>query len=1025
VATNKLPDLVETPGIPDIYQQFVHQLLPEFAGDISTAYGDRLMAATDNSVYQVLPAAVLYPRHKDDVQKIMQHLARKEFRTVTLLPRGGGTGTNGQALGHGVVVDLSRYMNQILAKDLSAGWVKVQPGVVLDQLNKALAPDGVFFAPNLSPSSRATLGGMCGTDACGKGSRVYGRTSDHLLSLDLILADGTTMTTAPLSASDLKTCMHQEDRMSTIYALMDAIVTRNEAEINDLYPGMSRFLTGYNLSKLRHEDGGLNLNYLIAGSEGTLALVTELTLRLTPIPAHTGLAVVRYATFDDALRDASRLLTTEPHAIETIDDTILELARGDMIWPKVASFFPATDASKVAAVNLVEFSGADLDAITLQLASIEAASPPGCLGALVTSQAKEIAALWDLRKKGVGLLGKRPGNRRPIPFVEDTAVPPEHLAAYIKEFRALLDQHGLAYGMFGHVDVGCLHVRPALDLKQPQDEVLFRLISDEVKKLVQKYQGIMWAEHGRGYRSEYTEDFFGPKLYQELRAIKGAFDPYNQLNPGKIVAPVTVAESIPAVHEPVLRGQQDRTIHAEAQRNFQAALNCNGNGACFHFDADHVMCPSMKISKNRLHSPKGRASIVREWLRLTSAKGYVPKDRGPVGLEARRGYDFSHEVYDAMAGCLGCKACATQCPINVDIPELKSRFLSSYHQRFRRPFFDYAIGFGEVLHGWLSRWPRAYNSVNNRKVSQWLMARVIGLVSPPSLSAPNLTARLQQQPIPGVWVAGRRLVRTGVSVLQTAQPQPTLAKLNLAENVAVNTNASHARPQVILVQDTMTSLYEADLVMDCLQLMTRLGYEVHLAPWRANGKGLHVKGMRQAFQWIANRNLAGLATMVQKGVPMVGIDPAMTLTYREEYPQMLGKTVNVQLFHEWLADALAAGARPPSPAVAKRFALFSHCGEQTSAAAAQGLWPKIFAAFGHQLTLIPTGCCGMAGAYGHEAKHQKDSQGIYGLSWQPHLDTLGDLEPLATGASCRNQVNRFGGKDVSHPAQALLAAFSG
>ncbi|MGB0809002.1 MAG: FAD-binding and (Fe-S)-binding domain-containing protein, partial [bacterium] len=564
----------------------------------------------------------------------------------------------------------------------------------LDQLNDFLRPHGVFFAPNLSPSSRATLGGMINTDACGKGSRVYGRTSDHLLELSCLLSNGEELHSVPLNPKELTDWKEASGRTGDVYRVVDEIVCRQAELIEEVFPKMSRFMTGYNLARVYSNDQRpvFNLNYLLAGSEGTLAVVHEAKLRLTPLPAFQELIVVKYESFDDALRAAGILVQSDPTAIETVDEKILGLAREDEIYHKVKDFVADEGSRPTRTINLVEFSGnekSEVNAKVDQLAKIisERKEISGeATGFYRTNIPEEIRDLWNLRKKGVGLLGNTKGRRKPIPFVEDTAVPPENLAAYIREFRDLLESFGLEYAMFGHVDVGCLHVRPALDLKTTEDEEIVRKISDGVCRLVRKYGGVMWAEHGRGFRTEYTEEHFGSELYQELRRIKQVFDPFNQLNPGKIVTPLESKEQTVSVEAP-LRGHRDRQIHSNWQDEFAVTISCNGNGACFHYDPNHVMCPSSKITRDRIHSPKGRAGIMREWLRQLSMAGVPDEVRSSGGWAAKllnsakkhREYDYSHEVFEAMSGCLACKACASQCPVHVDVPEFRSKFLHEYY----------------------------------------------------------------------------------------------------------------------------------------------------------------------------------------------------------------------------------------------------------------------------------------------------------------------------------------------------------
>ncbi len=488
-----------------------------FEGDVHVDQAARLLAATDNSVYQILPQAVVHPRHQADVVALFRVAADPRFASLSFTPRGGGTGTNGQALTTGVVVDVSRHMNGVVAIDPVARTARVEPGVVLDQLNAALEPHGLFFAPNLSPSSRATLGGMIATDASGEGSRVYGKTSQHLLGLEAVLIDGSVLTTGPLDAAGLAAAKARGDLVGHVHREVDRVLVEQAGAIASSWPRLTRYVTGYNLAMARGEDPeGLDLSWILAGAEGSLALVTEATLHLTPLPKARRLVVFKYGRFEDALASAEVLVAADPGAIETIDETVLSLARGDVIFDAVKDYL--TDepgGAPTRTINLVEFRGDDpvaLDAkLDALLATARAAKgqPGQPTGWHVAANEAARVALWTLRKKGVGLLGATQGERKPVPFVEDTVVPPERLAAYVAEFRALLEAEGLTYGMFGHVDVGCLHVRPALDLKDAQDEARLMRLSDQVHALVRRHGGVIWGEHGKGMRSAYSPEVFG------------------------------------------------------------------------------------------------------------------------------------------------------------------------------------------------------------------------------------------------------------------------------------------------------------------------------------------------------------------------------------------------------------------------------------------------------------------------------------------------------------------------------------
>jgi len=1005
-----IPRLNKSQGPTALTEAFLDQLsLEGFAGEICTETAQRLLAGTDNSVYQLLPDAVVYPRNQSDIKRLAALLGRPEFHSVQVTPRGGGTGTNGQSLTSGISVDLSRHLNHVLEINEEEQWVRIEPGVVLDQLNDQLKPMGLFFAPTLSTSSRATLGGMINTDACGKGSRIYGKTSDHILELTCRLAGGRSLKTKRLDRSGWE--QERQGDSGSFYQLIDQILDDYPKEIDQL-PQLDRFVTGYNLNRLKQaESGKYSLNYLIAGSEGTLAFVTEAKLNLLPLPKHKTLLALRYPSFDLALRGAEELVKLDPAAIETIDDKILGLAEADPIYHLVGPLLQASEGETVKAINLVEFIGDDGDVLHQKMSQViksikkqihEGSGPTGYYKATAT---EEINALWELRKKGVGLLGNTKGNRRPVAFVEDTVVPPKHLADYIREFRALLEKHGLEYGMFGHVDVGCLHVRPALDLKDPKDEVLLKVVSDEVADLVEKYGGVIWGEHGKGFRSEYTKRYFGDTLYEQLGRIKHSFDPHNQLNPGKITVPTGSTDSLVSVNGP-MRGQQDRQINLDLQQEFETAITCNGNGACFNVSPTVLICPSSKSSRDRVQSPKGRAGLMREWLTRLSNTAWQQDQIesrfiGPLfklffSLRKQLGrYDFSHEVYQGMDGCLACKACVTGCPVKVDIPEMKSQFLRQYHRRYLRPLSDHLAGQLESVMPWIARFPKVSRAVMGQPWVRSAIANWGGIVDPP------LPSKVQV----GHWL------RTG---------KLRSLSLNLPPS---DLNASR---DVILVQDSFTSLFESKLVFAFNQLCEQLGVRVWVLPLFPNGKALHVKGKLDQFAAQVNTNHWTLEKAADLGIPMVGLDPAVTLTYRDEYPNTLDKTTldyQVLLPQEWLAKQASDGFIPHIKNTGQQVRLLGHCTEKALVAPAQGLWTELFKHFGMELVPEEVGCCGMSGIFGHEARHFKESREIFDLSWRGVIENgqSSGVHLVADGFSCRSQTKRLTGVRLQHPLEVLLA----
>lgn len=998
-----IPQLTEQEALSPVILSFIEALnQSEFTGDVDTHYGGRLIASTDNSIYQVTPQAVLFPRSQSDVQAILTLANQAEYSGITFTPRGGGTGTNGQSLTEGVVVDLSRHMNRILEVNYDQGWARLEPGVVLDQLNAHIKSHGVFFAPELSPSNRATIGGMVSTDASGKGSRIYGKTSNHILALDLVLTDGSAWHSVPLDAEALQELKSGDDVIHRIHRGIDEIVTAKKELIAQSFPKLTRFLTGYNLAHVYGKDNKFNLNAIISGSEGTLAFVTGIKVKLTPQPTVKRLIVAKYLSFDDSLRAANILVQADPAAIETVDDTIVTLARQDVVWDRVGKFFSQPGDEEVKSINLIEFAGNDAEAVESQTKALCArldalmGQDHEAVGYQVAASDVDIAALWELRSKGVGLLGNAEGDRRPIPFVEDTVVPPEHLAAYIQEFRQVLDQHGLEYGMFGHVDVGCLHVRPALDLRDEDDEKLIRIITDAVKNLVLKYGGVVWGEHGKGLRGEYMPEFFGPELYRDLRRIKQLFDPANKLNPGKLVTPLDHPDEVKKLDNVPLRGHRDRPIPAAVREDFDVSIHCNGNGACFNFDLDDVMCPSYKFTRDRIHSPKGRAGMMREWLRqLTRADYKLDTEDDEIGRLVRPASpdsDFSLEVFEAMNGCLSCKACTSMCPIKVDIPDLKAKFLNRFYTRYQRPLKDKLIAFGERTHHRMLSLPFLYNAGVKLPFYDRLMRDVVGLVDTPQLSSPTYRSRL---------------AKAGVEVLNEIEPSSLRAR-----------DLSNA---VFILPDAITAFYEAGTFVDCVLFFKQVGYEPLVAPFIENGKGQHVKGFLQEFRQTASQAARQLSALSSLGRPIIGIDPAITLTYREEYRMYLERQeAEVWLAQEWLANELCHRSSALPQLAQTHVALLGHCGEKTSIQASGRQWQAVYKAFGLDLEIVKAGCCGMAGAFGHEAEHYEESKGIYEQSWKPKLSANGaGRQFVATGASCRSQVQRFEGVELAHPLQWL------
>ncbi|WP_435170004.1 FAD-binding and (Fe-S)-binding domain-containing protein [Falsirhodobacter sp. 1013] len=894
-----------------------------FEGELSRAPSDRMVLATDNSIYQVPPDAVAFPKGQADLERIAGLLA--DWPDVVIRPRGGGTGTNGQSLGEGLVVDCSRHMTAILDIDVAGRRVRVQPGVIKDRLNAALAPHGLFFAPELSTSSRATIGGMISTDACGQGSCAYGKTSDHVLAVTAVLAGGEVVNT---------------DRPHPLADLMAKLAHDHADLIAERFPKMNRSLTGYDLGHVPER----GLRSVICGSEGTLCLIAEATLNLLPIPKMAALVNIFYDDFQSALRDARVLARMGATSVETVDSRVLALARADVVWHDVAAFFPDTGAR---GVNLVEFTADTAEDLATAMNALaeELRDPGNGRRGHSTAHGPDVEKIWGMRKKSVGLLGRADGPKRPLPFVEDCAVPPENLEPFIAGFRAILDAEGLDYGMFGHVDAGVLHVRPALDLTDPAQEPMIRKITEAVEALARRHGGLLWGEHGKGVRSEFVPAVFGP-LYPVLQQIKQAFDPHNQMNPGKIAGP-----SLMRIDGVPLRGQHDRQIDRSTRDAYAPALACNGNGACFAQNAAEVMCPSYKVTLDRRHSPKGRAGLVREWLRQGGPDGRAD----PV---------FEAEVKDALDGCLSCRACSRACPVQVDVPSFRAKFMEAWHRRHRRPLRDHALALLEPTLPLAARLRPLFNA-------SLPAMRTIGLHHLPRLPQGALDLPVVGHTLP--------------------DPERT----------------------VIIVPDAFTRYFEPALVADLACVIRAVGKEPWLAPYRPSGKPLHVMGRRHAFHRAAERQADVLERLHAAGLTLVGIEPAVTLTYADEYREA-ARAIPVLLPQDWLATVIDRLPEQPPQGAAR---LLVHCTEQTMRPDASELWARIFARIGVALDRPRTGCCGMAGTWGHEVRNADTSARIFAQSWAGQVRA--EVPVLATGFSCRCQAQAQAGVTLRHPLSLL------
>jgi FAD/FMN-containing dehydrogenase/Fe-S oxidoreductase len=1020
-----------------------------FHGDISVDLADRVSLSSDNSVYHNCPQVVVFPKYEQDIVVMMRLASADRFSSIVFSPRGGGTGTNGQSLTNGILVDCSRYMRKILEIDELGHWVRVQPGVILDQLNETLKPRGVFLPLSISTSNRATLGGMFNTDACGKGSMVYGKTSDHVLASRHVMTDGS------LLICDKK---HQDQKTSELEQNLYDLIRPYAKVINNKFPKLQRFLTGYNLKNAldkadntsQDKVNKVDLNSLLSGSEGTLTFCTQLTLNLIPIPENKCLLVLGYSSFRDALSDSLRLRSLKPIAIETVDWNILELAKKDEVYHDVKDYFSFDD--KLRGLNLIEFN--------CSLSSLAKKADGNFLkeGKILqhykTDNKSEIKALWAIRKKGVGLLAAMQGPAQPIAFVEDTVVSPDKLPEYIDEFREILDGYGLKYGMFGHADVGCIHVRPALNMMDKTHQKWFVEISQKVNELVIKYDGLFWAEHGKGYKSVFLPEYLGKGLYTLMRKVKSVFDPHNKLNPGKIASPLDLDSDIEDLGLKKIgqdfRGDIDRSIPDNVRGIYAESFLCNGNAQCMSFETNVVMCPSYKATYDRIHSPKGRSMLLREWLLLATSK--VRKEKAAKkeaeallqkSIEDNKGKktntapgvvmpastqkddwtdrsyrylrfftprswalfkyvqkkDFSHQVYRSMQGCLGCKACATSCPVKVNIPYMRSKFLYEYHKRFGRSWQDLLIARFEVMSNFRKKWPLLTKIALDNKMTDWFLERIVGLSDLP---------------------------RVKKGYCREAIPFDKKAK-ELVKKMAQTGKA------VCLLTDSFNALYESSVIENTAKVIEALGYQVYLLPVLASGKMMHHMGMLDEFKEKARNNILIFNELAKINIPIVGIEPSVTLFYEEEYKKAFFKACKyeVKLVQSWMSEVVDKKIKANekwlkalSHNQPESYKILSHCIERAGVPNANKQWQKVFNYFGVKLDHEPIGCCGMAGLYGHLSENKSKSIGIYKGNWEKVIKHTGIANIVASGFSCRCQIERMERQEVLHPLDLLARIIS-
>lgn len=959
-------------------------------GELFTGSLMRRLYATDASEFQEFPRAVAIPKSEEDIGRLIAFAGR--FR-MPLIPRAAGTSLAGQVVGNGIVVDAGRYLNRILEIDVEGRRVRVQPGVIRNELNMALKPHRLLFGPETSTANRAMIGGMVGNNSCGSNSLVYGSTREHLIRARGFLSDGTEVTFEPLSSEEFVAKCEGESLESKIYRQIRDLLSdpRNRAIIEENFPKKTvvRRNTGYALDLLMdaqvfdpESDKPFNLCRLIAGSEGTLFFGVEFELNCEPLPPPGALMCAHFESIADSLHANLIALRREPSACELIDRHILDCTK-ENIEQRRNRFFVKGDPG---AILVVEIRRDSREAIQAEMDTLETELREAGLGYhFPVLWGEESERVWDLRRAGQGVMTNVVGDTRPAEVVEDTAVAVEDLPAYIEEFDTLMrEKYGIACVYYAHAGSGELHTRPMINLKTPEGHRMFRDIAEDIAALVKKYRGSLSGEHGDGrLRGEFIPFMVGDECYQMMLEVKKVFDPQKIFNPGKIT-------DTPPMDEFHRYGPGHPTPDYETVFDFsnvkgvlRAAEKCNGSGDCrkTHLTGG-TMCPSYMATRDEKDSTRGRANVLRHI--LTNP----PDPRKPFAND---------EVLEVMDLCLSCKGCKAECPSNVDIAKLKAEFLQHYYDANGVPFRARLISRFAETGAVMSVAPAAWNAIYKTPALRRLANRIVGFH--PERSIPLFAKTTLRH-----WFEKRT-------------PKSAMAEVG----------------KVYFFCDEFTNYNDVEIGIAAIELLEGLGYEVIMPRHPESGRASMSKGLLRRARKFAKANVGIFESLVSEDAPLIGIEPSAILSFRDEYPDLLREeeqeaaerlAKNTFLIDEFIAREIDAGRIRPEQfqSKAREIVLHGHCHQKALASQTPTVrmlqLPK-----GHKVRLIPSGCCGMAGSFGYEAEHYDLSMQIGELVLFPRVrDTPMEVTIASPGTSCRHQILDGTGRHSLHPVQILREA---
>ena len=949
--------------------QLAEELNRAVAGEIRFDRYSRQLYATDASIYKMTPLGVVLPHDADDVSAVIETCNNAG---ISVLPRGGGTGLSGQTVNRGVVIDFSKYMHNVLEINGEEGWVDTQPGITIDELNRQVAHTGKYFTPDPSTSSRANIGGAMGNNSCGSHSIIYGKTVDQVQQMSVILSDGSPATFQSLTASQLEGKMGLSNLEGQIYRGIPTIADTAAPEVDRRFPKILRRVGGYNIDRVYSPvtDGPIiDLTQVMVGSEGTLAAVTDARLKLWDIPKSKGLAVLHFHTLRDSMEATVATLEHDVSAVEHIGEIIINQARKSLGFSRNIGFLQGEPTD----ILVVEMTGENAAEVQSKLITFEQTikRTTGTYAVTLLLEPAQQRQVWAMREAGLGLMMNVEGDTKPLPFVEDTAVSPERLPEYVERFDEIVRRHGTEAGYYGHASVGCLHIRPLVNLKKNTGIDTMYQIADEISDLVLEFGGSLSGEHGDGIvRGAWAEKMFGTELVNHFREVKDLFDPNSIMNPGKVF-------DTPDMRENLRYGSDYETapiptkLDWTADGSFAGAIErCNGVGACRKINAG-AMCPSYMATREEEHSTRGRANALRGAL-----SGAIPLD------EIR-----SDRMFEVLDLCLECKSCKSECPSNVDMAKIKYEFLDLYYQTHSVPLRSRIVANIHRLNS-LAPGPLApiANIVNRSAPARWASEKILGIDRRRQL--PKIVSQTFEQ-----WFNRR-------------QPQTT-----------------GSRGDIVLFHDTFMNFNHPESGIAAVKLLESLGYRVNLADRACCGRPMVSSGLLDQAVANAKKNVAALLPYINAGAKIVGCESSCILTLKDEYPDLLGSDPAAKavanasvMLEEILTETQNDGQQQIEwNDTSAEILLHVHCHERALVGTSQAV-TAINLPPNYNGELIDAGCCGMAGSFGYAKEHYDVSLQVGEDRLFPALRKASPSTQFAiTGVSCKQQIE----DELDRPAQFL------